>query len=112
MPRARRIPEAGIERDVEDEITFHLESRVAELIARGQPEETARQYAQAEFGDLGAARRELAAVDRHRRRRECVSGSLRDRAGFGGAFAPPIARTTLAAVLTLSSGWTASRLRS
>jgi putative ABC transport system permease protein len=71
--RAGRIAEGRIERDVEDEIAFHLESRVRELIARGQPEDTARRNAEAEFGDLQASRRELAAVDRHRRRREHVA---------------------------------------
>jgi putative ABC transport system permease protein len=71
-PGVRR-PEDHVERDVEDEIAFHLESRVTELIARGQPEDAARRHAEVEFGDLRASRRELAAVDRHRRRRERVT---------------------------------------
>jgi putative ABC transport system permease protein len=72
IPGLRRVlrPSDGrIERDVNDEIAFHLESRVRELIARGESEECARRTAEAEFGDLRASRRELAAVDRHRRRR-------------------------------------------
>jgi putative ABC transport system permease protein len=70
LRRAVRLPGDRIERDVNDEITFHLESRVRELITHGQPEELARRIAEAEFGDLGASRHELAALDRHRRRRD------------------------------------------
>jgi len=66
-------PHGRVERDVEDEITFHLESRVRELIRRGQPEDAARRHAEAEFGDVQASCRELAAVDRRRRRRERVT---------------------------------------
>jgi predicted permease len=72
LRRVVRLPEGHIERDVNDEIAFHLESRVRELIAFGQSEETARRNAEAQFGDLRASRRELAAVDRHRRRRERI----------------------------------------
>ena len=63
-------PGVRIERDVDDEIAFHLESRVRELMERGESEEAARRFAEAEFGDLAASRRELEAVDRQRRRRE------------------------------------------
>jgi len=45
-----------IERDVDDEIAFHVESSVNELIVRGQPEESARLTAEVEFGDVQAAR--------------------------------------------------------
>jgi len=70
LRHALRNPAGRIERDVDDEIAFHIESRVAELTAKGASEETARRYAEAEFGDLRASRRELTVVDRHRRRRE------------------------------------------
>ena len=72
LRRVLRNPAGGIERDVDDEITFHIESRIRELTARGQSEETARRNAEIEFGDLGASRRELAALDRHRRRRRRI----------------------------------------
>jgi len=67
-----RMPDQRIESDVDDEITFHLESRVRALVGQGQTEQDARRIAEAEFGDLRASRRELAAVDRHRRRRERI----------------------------------------
>src|SRR5262249_6236178 len=62
-------PERRIERDIDDEIRFHLESRVRDLMAQGEPEAAARRRAEAEFGDLSASRRELAAVDRQRSER-------------------------------------------
>lgn len=65
-------PERRIERDVDDELAFHLESRVRELMARGESEDAARRRAAAEFGDLTASRRELAAVDRRRDRRGSI----------------------------------------
>jgi hypothetical protein len=65
--RAIRLP--SVERDVEDEIQFHLDSRVRDLIARGHNTGDARQLAELEFGDVNAARRELAAVDLKKRSR-------------------------------------------
>ena len=106
MPREPRIPHE-IERDVEGEITFHLESRVSELIGRGQGEETARRIAEAEFGDLWASRRELAAVDRHRRRRERVAQWFEATARELRQAVRSLRRSpafTIAAVLTLSIG--------
>src|SRR6476646_3940865 len=37
-------------RDVDDEIAFHLEERVADLVARGMTADDARRRATAEFG--------------------------------------------------------------
>ena len=74
--RAMRLPLRRIDRDVEEEIAFHIDSRARELMERGQPEHEARRQAEIEFGDLRASRRELAAVDRRRERRERVSQLL------------------------------------
>jgi predicted permease len=65
-----RHPAGRLERDVDDELAFHLESRVRELTAGGMLPEAARRHAEAEYGDLNASRRELVAVDRHRRGRQ------------------------------------------
>jgi putative ABC transport system permease protein len=69
LRRVLRLPGGRVERDVEDEIAFHLESRVRDLMAQGQSEAAARRTAEVEFGDVRAARQELAAVDRRRHRR-------------------------------------------
>ena len=42
LRRAVRLPGARIDNDVNDEISFHLESRVRELIAAGESEGAAR----------------------------------------------------------------------
>jgi predicted permease len=57
------------ERDVDDELRFHLESRVQELVTAGHARAGAERIAAREFGDVGAARAELTAIDRRRLRR-------------------------------------------
>ena len=66
--RSLRVPRA-VEREVSDEIAFHIESRARELNDGGMPLDQAREAAEREFGDVAASRRELAAVDRRRMRR-------------------------------------------
>ena len=73
LRRLLRIPGRAVEKDVDEELAFHIESRVRDLVAQGMSAAGARAAAEAEFGDLGASRRELAAVDRHRRRRERIA---------------------------------------
>jgi predicted permease len=70
--RILRLGERSVERDVDDEIAFHIESRVRALMARGEPEASARRIAASQFGDIDESRRELTAVDRRRRRRERI----------------------------------------
>ncbi len=53
----------GTAREIEDELAFHLEARAEELMSRGLPPEDARRAAEREFGDLEAARKELARID-------------------------------------------------
>jgi predicted permease len=65
-----RLPGRRIEKDIDDEIAFHIESRARALADAGHPADVARRIAEAEFGDLAASRHELAVVDRRRRRRE------------------------------------------
>ncbi len=73
LRRLVRLPNRSVESEIDDEIAFHIESRVRELVGEGHSESDARRLADAEFGDVNASRRELAAVDRHRRRRERIT---------------------------------------
>ena len=58
--------ERRVQREVDDEIRFHIESRVAELVAGGTPAVAAREIADREFGDIIEARAEIARVDQRR----------------------------------------------
>ena len=62
LPFARR----RVEREIEAEIRFHLESRIEELVAGGVALDEARRQASREYGDVAESRRELAAVGRRR----------------------------------------------
>jgi putative ABC transport system permease protein len=53
-----------IERDVDDELQFHLEMRTEALVAIGCLHAEARAQALREFGDLDDARRSISAMDR------------------------------------------------
>ena len=64
------------ERDVDEEIGFHIESRVADLIARGMPREEAAARARQEFGDVSDARRELTEGVRRRAARRLMRDRL------------------------------------
>jgi predicted permease len=57
-------------RDIDDEIRFHLESRVAELTRQRFSPDDARERALREYGDLAASRDELARVDLNRLARD------------------------------------------
>lgn len=61
-----------IERDVDAELRFHLEERVADLVARGRTPEAAWAEAEEEFGDRALYRERLRQIDQRideRRRR-------------------------------------------
>jgi predicted permease len=57
-----------VDADVDEEIRFHLESRAADLAARGHPPEDARRLARERFGDVDRVRGWLRAHDRTRQR--------------------------------------------
>jgi hypothetical protein len=60
-------------RDVDDELGFHLESRVADLVASGVDPAKARAQAEAEFGDQRVIREQTVRIDRRIQRRRRVS---------------------------------------
>jgi predicted permease len=70
-PGIRRLLRASrdtrtVERDVDAELEFHVATRIDTLMARGLSREAADEQARREFGDLRAARDEIAAIDRGR----------------------------------------------
>ncbi|HKW10811.1 MAG TPA: ABC transporter permease [Gemmatimonadaceae bacterium] len=66
LPRSTRT----LEREIDDEIRFHIESRVADLVTRGTSRDAAREKALSEYGDVMASRRELNRLERRRLARE------------------------------------------
>jgi predicted permease len=68
MRRVLRITSSGasLHRDIDEEIRFHLDARVEELMRLGHSEHDARERARTEYGDVQQSRRELARVDRRR----------------------------------------------
>ncbi len=97
--------------DVDDELRFHLDSRAAELVAAGRARADAEREAAREFGDLGAARAELTAIDRRRLRRagwrEWLGGWGRD-ARFAWRALARRPGFTAAALATLALGFGAA----
>lgn len=72
MKRLFRLPfsRARLSRDVDAELTFHLQGRIEELIAQGMSRENAQREAQRRFGDRVTVEAELERIDlaTHKRR--------------------------------------------
>lgn len=73
---------ADVERAVDDELQFHFELAMRDLMSKGATEVEARQQAEIRFGDVERTRRGLNAIDharvRESRRSEWWSGVLQD----------------------------------
>jgi predicted permease len=69
LPFSRRT----VQREVDDELRFHLDTRIDELTRQGMSADDARAQAAREFGDVGSARNELAEIDRRRAARTARS---------------------------------------
>src|SRR5690242_1766678 len=73
-PGLRRLFRLGraqdVEREVDEELRFHFELKVTELMNAGMSEREARAEAERQFGDVDATRERLAAIDRERLGRE------------------------------------------
>ena len=55
-----------LEREIDDELAFHIETRVQRLIAKGMPPDAARREAERQFGDLDEVRRSCVTLDEQR----------------------------------------------
>jgi predicted permease len=69
MRRVFRIPfSARVEREVDDELVFHLEMRTQRLVASGMTPDAARREALRQFGDVTRVRRDCVTMDEQRER--------------------------------------------
>src|SRR4026209_1204677 len=101
-PRGR-----GVRGEVKDELSFHLEERIEELVGQGLSREAAEREARERFGDLRKLKAQIERIDlrsaRKRARGEARNAVLRDlRFGFRGLRRHP--GFSLAAILTLGIG--------
>jgi putative ABC transport system permease protein len=107
--RLPRRTTSQIERDFEEELFFHYDMRVRELIGQGMDTERARELAQREFGDIDDARRYVRAVDRSaeavtRRRETMRSLDLEVRDAWRRLRRAPLATATTILTLAVAIG--------
>jgi predicted permease len=94
-------------REVDDELRFHIEGRIDELVAHGWSRDVAEVEARRRFGDYAAYRREAREIDlitHHQRRRMDIADAIRREARQG---VRALARTpafSLVALATLVLG--------
>jgi len=99
----RRDPSA----DVDEELRFHFESRIEELVAEGMDPNAAREQAVREFGDVGAVRKDLVDIDdrlAHRRRRTEWFADLANDLGYAVRTLRRTPGVAIGILLTLALG--------
>ena len=109
MPRLVRLGlgRAVVEREVDDELAFHLEQRTQQLVAGGASPDEAHREALRQFGNLQDVRRSLIKVDRERARamkRATFFDNLRQDMVYGLRMLRRNAGVSAVVVLTLALG--------
>ncbi|MEP6834566.1 MAG: ADOP family duplicated permease [Gemmatimonas sp.] len=98
-----------VSRAVDDELQFHFDSAVRDLMAKGANESDARRQAEARFGDVERTRSGLKAIDHARvsesRRIELLSNIAQDvRYAFRGLKRNPVFALAVITILALGIG--------
>ena len=91
----------AIDRDLDDEVSFHLEMRVKDLVSLGQSEAEARRQAVAEFGDASRLKRSLGRLDRDAQRERRIARWFADFRHDGRFALRQIARSPLFAAVSI-----------
>ncbi len=96
---------ADLDRELDEELAFHIEMRVQQLVAAGVPAPEARARAIRQFGDVDAVRRSCLTID-HERERAMRRANLLDEARKDFAYALRALRRNpgFAAVVVLTLG--------
>jgi predicted permease len=102
-----RFWKPDVKRDIDDELRFHFEARIAELVSLGATPEAAREQAVAEFGDVDAVRTDLRVIDDRlvaQRRRADVLDGWRQDVTYAARSLRRTPAVSLAIVVTLALG--------
>src|SRR5689334_9096525 len=98
-----------VQGDIDAELRFHFDARIAELTAAGVSPEEARRRAEEEFGDVGHVSASLREIDeriaRREKRREWFDSILQDaRYAVRSLARTPTVTITIIATLALGLG--------